>query len=138
MLILIVVISAPSFLDIGTATANLIHHQPRPRITLEVTAYTAGPESTGKSPGDPAYGITASGYHLSDSDAWQVAAADPKYYPIGTRIYLDGVGVVRVEDTGGAIQGPNKLDLFVGMAAVDTAYKWGRQHVKATIIGRRL
>src|SRR5690606_7201420 len=29
--------------------------------TFEVTAYTAGAESTGKTPSDPAYGITASG-----------------------------------------------------------------------------
>ena len=30
-------------------------------VSMEVTGYTSGPESTGKGPGDPGYGRTASG-----------------------------------------------------------------------------
>jgi hypothetical protein len=33
---------------------------------FKITAYTAGPESTGKRPGDPEYGITASGEKVEE------------------------------------------------------------------------
>ena len=104
------------------------------RRTMEITAYTAGPESTGKYPGDPDYGVTASGRHLSDNDAWKVAAADPDYYPPGCRILVPGIGVVTVTDTGGDVKGPGRLDIFAGMTAVDEANVWGRKQVEVLIL----
>jgi 3D (Asp-Asp-Asp) domain-containing protein len=85
---------------------------------MVITAYTSDDW-----PDNPAYGITKSGHVLSDKDAWKVAAADPLYYPTGTKIYISGVGVVTVLDTG--VEGPERLDLFVGMTAVDVARAWG-------------
>lgn len=105
------------------------------RQVMTATAYTAGPESTGKHPGHPAYGVTSTGYRLTDADAWRVAAADPAYYPPGTRIYVAGVGVVTVRDTGAAVKGPDNIDIFVGMTDVAVANAWGVQAVPAAVIG---
>jgi membrane-bound lytic murein transglycosylase A len=44
-------------------------------------------------------------------------AADPEHYPLGTPIWLEvgGTGrLVIVQDTGGAIKGPGRIDLFHG------------------------
>ncbi len=103
---------------------------------MKVTAYTAGSESTGKAPGHRAYGITSAGYRLTDADAWRVAAADPEHYPAGTRIYVAGVGLVTVKDTGSDVRGPDHIDIFVGMTAVHEAWEWGVRRVPARIIGR--
>lgn len=41
-----------------------------------------------------------------------VVAVDPSIIPLGSRLYIDGYGFCRAEDTGGAIKG-NKVDLFL-------------------------
>ncbi|MBM9615996.1 3D domain-containing protein [Desulfobulbus rhabdoformis] len=51
-------------------------------------------------------------------------AADTKYYPFGTRMYVEGYGWGRVEDRGGAIKGPNRIDLFFD--SHQEALGWGR------------
>ena len=61
---------------------------------------TAGPESTGKSPGHPAYGITRSGTTVEEG---RTVAADWDILPEGTKVYIDGIGERIVEDTGGLI-----------------------------------
>jgi len=52
-------------------------------------------------------------------------AADTKYYPFGTRMYIDGYGWGRVEDRGGAIKGPNRIDLYFD--SHEDARHWGRR-----------
>lgn len=52
-------------------------------------------------------------------------AADTRYYPFGTRMYVEGYGWGRVEDRGGAIKGPNRIDLFFD--SHDDARQWGRR-----------
>lgn len=52
-------------------------------------------------------------------------AADPAVLPLGTRVYIDGIGERVVQDTGGAIQG-NKIDLAV--ESHREALAWGVQH----------
>lgn len=74
-----------------------------------LTAYTAGPESTGKSPGHPAYGITASGKKVQPG---VTVAADPNVIPLGSTVYIEGIGQRVVHDTGGAIKG-NKIDVYI-------------------------
>lgn len=74
-----------------------------------LTAYTAGPESTGKSPGDPGYGITASGKRVQ---AGVTIAADPNVIPMGSKVYIEGIGTRIVHDTGGAIKG-NRIDVYI-------------------------
>jgi hypothetical protein len=60
-------------------------------------------------------------------------AADTDFYPFGTRMYVPGYGWGRVEDRGGAIKGPNKLDVFVSNHRQTRS--WGRRQLEVTITG---
>ncbi len=51
-------------------------------------------------------------------------AADTKYYPFGTIMYVPGYGKGVVEDRGSAIKGPGRIDLFFNSHG--RALKWGR------------
>lgn len=94
-----------------------------------ITAYTAGPESTGKKPGDIGYGITASGTVVKEN---HTVAADWNILPPGTQIEIEGLPYIyTVEDRGGAIKG-NRIDLYV--ADLDDAIRWGKQIRKVRII----
>lgn len=73
-----------------------------------LTAYTAGPESTGKDKGDPGYGITASGTTVSEG---RTISVDPDVIPLGWWVYIEGIGLRRAEDTGSAIKG-KKIDVY--------------------------
>lgn len=78
-------------------------------LNCTITAYTAGPESTGKRPGDPGYGITASGTRVQEG---RTIAVDPELIPIGSKVYIAGIGYRIAEDTGAAIRGEH-IDLFL-------------------------
>ena len=58
-------------------------------------------------------------------------AADTRHHPFGTRMYVPGYGYGVVEDRGGAIKGPNRLDIYY--RSHSEALEWGRQHVKVEI-----
>jgi 3D (Asp-Asp-Asp) domain-containing protein len=58
-------------------------------------------------------------------------AADTRYYPFGTRMYVPGYGWGTVEDRGSAIKGPNRLDLYFN--SYDDAMHWGRRRVRVLI-----
>lgn len=95
--------------------------------TYEVTAYTNGAESTGKSAGHPDYGITASGARTKTGHT----IACPPSMAFGTRLSIEGIGVRVCEDRGGAIT-EGHIDLYV--AGVSEARNFGRQRLKAAII----
>lgn len=98
-------------------------------MVVEATGYTAGYESTGKKPGDPGYGITATGTHAH----YGTVAVDPSVIPLGTKMYIPGYGYGVAEDTGGAIKG-NRIDLFFD--DVDEALHWGRRTVTVKLFGK--
>jgi len=58
-------------------------------------------------------------------------AADTKYYPFGTRMYIPGYGWGVVEDRGGAIKGKDRIDLYFD--SHEAALKWGRRKLPVTI-----
>lgn len=95
---------------------------------VEMTAFTAGYESTGKNPGDPQYGITSSGTTVSEG---RTIAVDPAVIPMGWWVYIDGIGYRKAEDTGSAIKG-NKIDLYIN--ELEQAEKFGRQYGKTVYV----
>lgn len=102
-----------------------------PSHEVTATGYTAGIESTGKTPEHPAYGITFSGVNVK-RDLYSTIAADTDLFPIGTVLFIPGYGYGVVADTGSAIKG-NKLDLY--FPTVDDVYKqWGKQTVHVYVI----
>lgn len=97
-------------------------------LEVEATAYTSGPESTGKKPGDVGYGITYSGLPANIG----TIAVDPNVIPLGSIIYVPGYGYGIATDTGSAIKG-NKIDLY--FHDVNQALKWGRKKTKIIVLG---
>lgn len=95
----------------------------KPIVEMEVSAYCSCVECCGKSDG-----ITASGKVATEG---RTIAADTDMYPIGTLLYLEGIGFRTVEDRGGAIQG-NKLDLF--FASHKDALEFGRKTIKVEVV----
>ena len=69
------------------------------KVTMRVTSYTA--TSAGKNPGEPGYGITASGVQAGTG----VIAVDPTVIPFRSYVYVPGYGVAFAGDTGGGIKG---------------------------------
>lgn len=90
-------------------------------ITMRSTAYTSDPAENG------GYSTTAMGTSIR----YGVAAVDPRVIPLGTRLYIEGYGYARAEDTGGAIKG-NRIDLVFGSKSQSN--NWGRRTVRVTIL----
>lgn len=112
------------------AKAILKQHCPKGHtvIPMNVTAYTSGPESTGKRPGDPGYGIAR-----NQEKAGPGTIAAPPTHAFGTRMYVPGYGWGTVRDRGGAIQG-NHLDVW--FEKVEEAKRWGRQQLDVIVCNR--
>lgn len=102
-------------------------------LDMVATAYDLSFESTGKNPGDPYYGITASGAKAQPG----TVAVDPSVIPLGTKLYIASIdgspdyGFATALDTGGAIKG-NRIDLFMENKA--DCYKFGIRQVKVYIL----
>ncbi len=111
---------------------------------MVVTAYSDDPESTNWRRGKVLFwrayvasgpnkgkrkrvGITSSGTRARKG----TIAADTQYYPYGTVMIIPGYGKGVVEDIGGAIKGPHRLDVFFNTRK--RALKWGRQRLKVKI-----
>jgi 3D (Asp-Asp-Asp) domain-containing protein len=93
------------------------------------TAYTADYESTGKRPGDPGYGVTASGLPAAPG----ACAVDPDMILLRSVLYVPGYGYAVALDTGDDIKG-NRIDLF--FQDKQKALDWGRRAVEVTLVGR--
>lgn len=96
---------------------------PTSQGTFLVTAYTAGFESTGKNPGDPGYGVTATGATVQEG---VTIAADWDVLPPGTVVKIEGLpGDYVVQDRGGGVKG-NHIDLYI--ADLEKARQWGKEY----------
>jgi uncharacterized protein YabE (DUF348 family)/3D (Asp-Asp-Asp) domain-containing protein len=96
-------------------------------VQVVATAYDPGPVSTGKSPGDPGYGITATGARFAPG----IVAVDPRIIPFRTKMWVPGYGFGVAADTGSDIQG-HRID--VGFDAYWDAVRWGRRSVTVYIL----
>ncbi len=103
------------------------------QLYMEATAYTSSYSDTGKNPGDPAFGITASGTRARVG----TVAVDPRVIPLGTKLYIKSIdgqkdyGYAVAEDTGGAIKN-TKIDLYFNTE--DEAIQFGRRQVKVYLL----
>lgn len=101
------------------------------QMHVVATAYTSGPESTGKRPGHPAYGLTATGTRAREG---RTIAVDPQLISLGSLVYIAELGESRIaEDTGGDIVG-SRIDIY--MERVEDALAWGRRPVKVSVFPR--
>ncbi|WP_102026215.1 LysM peptidoglycan-binding domain-containing protein [Salirhabdus sp. Marseille-P4669] len=92
--------------------------------TFRVTAYTAGYESTGKSPGDPGYGITASGTKVEEGRTLSC----PPSFAFGTEVYIPYFDdTFTCEDRGGAIT-EGRMDVY--MEDLEDALDFGVRDLK--------
>ena len=111
-------------------------------VTIETTAYCPcgiccdwklnwlgkPVHASGRNRGKPkAVGITASGKKAKPG----TLAADTRYYPFGTVIYIPGYGYGIVEDRGGDIKGRHRLDLYHNTHP--EARRWGRQKLQCVV-----
>ncbi len=88
---------------------------------MNITMYA--PLSAGAVGGHDYTGDPSMSYSGEEVVPGETAAAGPNI-PLGTKIYVEGLGWRRVNDRGGAI-GPNDIDLAV--ATKEEAIKFGRQ-----------
>ncbi|SDW79106.1 3D (Asp-Asp-Asp) domain-containing protein [Marininema mesophilum] len=94
-----------------------------------LTAYTAGPESTGKKPQDDSYGVTSSGTQVADG---VTIAVDPDVIPIGSRVYIEGIGYRVAQDIGSAIQ-DKRIDIY--MSDLEKARQFGvKKNVRVELV----
>lgn len=110
------------------STCKLNYSRLRSISTFKITAYTAGYESTGKNPGDPAYGITASGEEVIED---HTIASDWDVLPPGSVVFIDGVGVRTVTDKGGAVKGRH-IDIYI--PELNGARNWGVRYKEVWLI----
>lgn len=102
-----------------------------PSKKVVATGYTAGYESTGKTPDHPYYGVTYSGVKVK-RDLYSTIAADLSVFPLGTILYIPNYGYGVVADIGGAIKG-NKIDLYFETVK-DVYNEWGKREVDVYVI----
>lgn len=83
-----------------TNTRNVSGHLGK----FKITGYTPSPAENGGST------LTCMGDNLWNSVGWAIAV-DPKVIPLGTKVYIEGVGYRVARDVGGAIKG-KKIDVL--------------------------
>lgn len=101
-----------------------------PSVEFEITAYTAGYESTQKKKGDKGYGITASGTYVKEGRT----IACPPSLEFGTKLNIEGIGLRVCEDRGGAIK-EGHLDLY--MDSLSAAIEFGRKTLSVEILNEK-
>jgi 3D (Asp-Asp-Asp) domain-containing protein len=63
-------------------------------------------------------GYTATGSRTATGTVphWGTVAVDTQVIPLGSTVYIQGLGIFRAEDTGGAVAGDH-VDVYVDSAA---------------------
>ena len=106
-------------------------------IDCTATAYCLCQKCTGKTPGSPGYGRTASGHVIIPGNNEKIIAVDSRMIPLGTNVYVQGLngvasyGFALAADKGGAIKN-NRIDLYMDSHA--DCLKWGRRQVRVYIL----
>ena len=90
-------------------------------VIYEITAYT---DSCGN--GD---GYTAT---MTRPTVGRTIAVDPRKIPLGSRVWIEGLGWHIAEDVGAAVKG-NVIDYYIG-ASVSEALRFGRQRRRVVVL----
>jgi 3D (Asp-Asp-Asp) domain-containing protein len=91
-------------------------------IELTTTGYAIGkPYSSITKSGDPVMSV---GYIQVDNIGVFSVAVDPALIPLGSKVYIPGLGIGLCMDTGKAIKG---LDMDICFQTMQQAVEWGRQ-----------
>jgi 3D (Asp-Asp-Asp) domain-containing protein len=97
-------------------------------VDMTVTAYCPCEKCCGKWALSPGPRLTANG-----GDAWaRGCAADWSCYSPGTVLCIPGYGIVRVDDRGGDIRGPERLD--VRFRTHWEAVAWGAKRLTVLVV----
>lgn len=79
--------------------------------------------------------IDASGtgvaYDGNPAVPYETIAVDPKVIPLGSKVYVPGIGWCKAHDTGSAIKG-NKID--VAMDSRQAALNWGNRKLRVRVM----
>lgn len=62
---------------------------------------------------------------------YETIAVDPKVIPLGSRVYVPGIGWCKAHDTGSAVKG-NRID--IAMDSRQAALKWGNRKLRVKIM----
>ena len=97
------------------STSSFAGHRRR----MIATAYAAACDGCG--------GITKAGVQAGRG----IVAVDPRFIPLGTKLYVPGYGRALAADTGGAIQG-RRIDL--GFDSLREARRFGRREIVVYVL----
>lgn len=100
---------------------NLQHEHLKYLGTFKVTAYCPCEKCNGRWAGMTAMGVTPK--------EGITVAVDKRVIPLGTKLYIEGIGEVIAQDTG--VKG-NSIDLF--MTTHEEAKIWGVKQLKVSIL----
>lgn len=99
------------------------YYSGRRTVVMTATGYSPAPEENGGN----RTGRSAIGLKIGHG----IVAVDPKFIPLGTRLYIEGYGYAVAADTGGAIKGA-RIDL--GHDTKSSARRVGRRKVVVHIL----
>jgi uncharacterized protein YabE (DUF348 family) len=122
---------------VSTTTESKIIKAPKPQIVLTGTVQVASRGGVDFSYTEKKRMLATAYTHTGNRTATGttprvgVVAVDPNVIPLGTKLYIDGYGFARAEDTGGAIKG-DKIDLFLDTA--EETKRFGRRWVTVYIL----
>jgi len=112
-------IGEPDFGDVARDRIATAMHIAGSAVEMVATAYVAGCYGCS--------GITALGLPAGHG----IVAVDPRFIPLGTKLYVPGYGKALAGDTGGAIKG-RRIDL--GFNSLAAAIQFGRRQIKVYVL----
>lgn len=122
---------------VSKTTNKILLKESKPKIVLMGSmdvAYRGGSKFSYKqkmSMTATAYTYTGSCTATGTTTRRGVVAVDPSVIPLGSRLYIEGYGYARAEDTGGAIKG-NRIDVF--LPSYSEARRYGRRQVTVYVL----
>lgn len=114
------------------AISRKVIDKPKQKLVAKSTQKTIKGKAYKKSFTVKAYSYSGGGRTAMGTSARVGAiAVDPSVIPLGTRVYVEGYGFAKAEDTGGNIKGKT-IDVYKNTPGESSS--WGVRHVKIYIL----